>query len=89
MADQVQLEEAERLASQLSFPERLKLVARICEQLSVETAGIGDRSSAAEQRLAELDSWLAECDVLRRRIQAGFDSVEDIRQIREDRAGRQ
>jgi hypothetical protein len=86
MADRAQLEEAERLASQLPFPERLKLVARICERLSLETAGIDDPSSAAGRRLAELDSWLAECDSLRRRVQAGFDAVEEIRQLHEDRA---
>jgi hypothetical protein len=63
-------------------------VARICEQLSAETAGMADQNSARQQRLAELDSWLTGCDALRERIQARFDTAGEIRQIREQRAGR-
>ena len=51
MADRADLEKAERRVSQLPFVDRLKLVARICEQLSVETTGVRRLSSQARARL--------------------------------------
>jgi hypothetical protein len=86
MADRADLEEAERLALQLPFSDRLRLMARICQELSAETEGIGDQRSAAQDRLAELDSWLAECDALRGRFRGKLDAVEEVRRIREERA---
>jgi hypothetical protein len=35
-----------------------------------------------------VDAWLAECDTLAESIEGEFDSAEDIRQIREERANR-
>lgn len=86
MADRAHFEKAEWLVSQLPFVERLKLVARICEQLSAETAAIGNQQPATQPRLAEFDSWLAECDALRGRIRGGFDATKELRQVREERA---
>lgn len=38
--------------------------------------------------LEEVDAWLAECDVVVESIEGEFDSAEDLRQIREERASR-
>ena len=37
-------------------------------------------------RLAEMDAWLAECDVVAESIEGEFDSAGDLRQIRAERA---
>ncbi|MBM3745233.1 MAG: hypothetical protein FJW34_05505 [Acidobacteria bacterium] len=81
MADRASLVEVERLVSQLPPAERLLLVAHVCEQLSLEDAG--------PQRVADLDAWLAECDALRARLRGAVDAVEEVRQIRQERAGQQ
>jgi len=79
MPDRASLEDAERLVSQLPPTERLKLVAHVCEQLSAETSGPG--------RLSDVDAWLADCDALRMRLGGALDAVEELRQIRQERAG--
>jgi hypothetical protein len=79
MPGRASLEDAERLVFQLPPTERLRLVAHVCEQLSAETAGLGP--------LTDLDAWLAECDALRRRVGGAVDAVEEVRAIREERAG--
>lgn len=38
--------------------------------------------------LAEVDAWFAECDAVVESIEGEFDAVEDLRQIREERASR-
>lgn len=86
MANRVTLEQVEQLATQLPPPERLKLVAHICEQLSVTQTAESDEEKARWERLAQVDAWLAECDTVAESIEGEFDSAEDIRQIREERA---
>lgn len=76
------LEHIERLADQIPPTEQLKLVAHICERLS--------NTQIAEQRgqgrLAQVEAWLAECDAVAASIKGTFDSADDIREIREERA---
>ncbi|MDI6792211.1 MAG: hypothetical protein QME81_05010 [bacterium] len=71
---------------QLPLPERLKLVAHVCEQLSVMPTMESDEEKARRERLAQVDAWLAECDTVAESIEGKFDSAGDIRQIREERA---
>ncbi len=86
------LKQMEQQVAQLSPQEQLKLVAHIAEQLSatlliVPMKGIIEEQ-AQQTRLAEVDAWLAECDVVAESIEGEFDSAEDLRQIREERASR-
>jgi hypothetical protein len=76
------------MAEQLPPPDRLKLIAHICEQLSkseVKGAHVGE---VEKERLSEVDAWLAECDEVAQSIEGEFDSAEDLRTIRQERASR-
>lgn len=86
MSNRMTLEEVERLAAQLASPEQLKLAARICDKLSATAIGTRDSETARQQRLAQVDAWLAECDAVAESIEGTFDAAEDIRRIREERA---
>jgi len=83
------LKQMEQQVAQLSPQEQLKLMAYIAEQLSaaplvVPTKEIEEQPQRT--RLAEVDAWLAECDAVAESIGGEFDSAEDLRQIREERA---
>jgi predicted transcriptional regulator len=89
MSNRVTLQQVEQQVVQLPLQEQLQLVAHIAEQLStiplmVPTKGIEEQTWQA--RLAEVDAWLAECDAVAESIEGEFDSAEDLRQIREERA---
>lgn len=88
MADTVNLEQAERLVVQLPPQEQLKLVARICEQLSVAPPVVSSEASTEErvqqERLAKLDAWLAECEKVAELWEGEFDSAADLRRIRDN-----
>lgn len=88
MATKVTLKEVEQLAAQLSPQEQLKLIARLCEHLSAMPTVEGDEEKARQERLAQVDAWLAECDAVAESIEGEFDAAEDIRQIRDERANR-
>ncbi len=90
MSTRVTLEQVERLAIQLPPPEKLKLVARISEQLSGFTPMIPplDKERAQRKREVMADALLAELDAIADSIEGEFDSAADIRQIREERANR-
>ncbi len=64
MSNGVTLDEVEKLATRLPPPERLKLVAHVCEQL----AGTVPREAVVEstdpEHLRRVDAWLAECDAI-------------------------
>ena len=88
MSNQVTIEQVEQLAMQLPSPEQLKLVARISEQLSgfapkIPSSGI---EQVQREREAMADALLAELDAIAESIEGEFDSAEDIRQIREEKA---
>jgi len=88
MANMVNLEQAERLVAQLPSQEQLKLVARICEQLSVTLPVAFSEESAEEwarqKRLAKLDAWLTECEQVAELWEGEFDSAADLRRIRNE-----
>jgi hypothetical protein len=88
MANQITLEQIEQLATQLSPPEQLKLVARLCEELSVTSLGapiVVNEEVARQQREQEADAILALCDAAAEMWEGEFDAAEDIRQMRQDR----
>ena len=87
MTNTVTLGEVEQLATQLPPSERLKLVARICEQLSTVAA-----QDATEQvrriRLQLAEELLAECNDIEDDSRGEFEATQDIRQMREERVRR-
>lgn len=90
MSNKVTFEQVEQLAVQLPPSEQLKLVARISEQLSgfMPTIPPLDMERAQQEREAMADALLSELDAIANSIEGEFDSAEDIRQIREERANR-
>ncbi len=90
MADTMTLEQVEELAAQLPPTEQLKLVAHICEQLSVILPVMPLREDgeerARQERVAKLDAWLAECDKVAALWEGEFDSAADLRRIRDEEA---
>jgi hypothetical protein len=91
MSDRVALKQVERQVAQLSPQEQLKLVAYIAEQLSTTPLVVPTREVEEQTQracLVEVDAWLAECDAVAESIEGEFDSAEDLRQIREERASR-
>ena len=89
MSEKVALEQLEQQAAQLSPQEQLKLVAYIAGQLSAVPLVVPTREieeQAQRAHLAEVEAWLAECDRVAESIEGEFDSAEDLRQIREERA---
>jgi len=52
-------------------------------QIGVPTGEMQEQARKA--RLAEVEAWLAECDAVAEGIEGEFDSVEDLRRIREER----
>jgi hypothetical protein len=82
------LKQMEQQVAQLSPQEQLKLVAYIAEQLSATPLVVPTREIEEQARLVEVDAWLAECDAVAESIEGEFDSAEDLRQIREERASR-
>ena len=91
MSNGVTLKQVEQQVAQLSPQEQLKLAAYITGQLSAIplVAPTGEiEEQARSVRLAEVDAWLAECDAVAEGIEGEFDSAEDLRQIREERASR-
>lgn len=84
MSNTATLREVEQLATQLPPPERLKLVASICEQLS--TVVTKDETERVRQiRLQLAEELLAECNDIEDDSQGDFDSMQDIRRMREER----
>jgi hypothetical protein len=91
MSESVPLKQIEQRVALLPPQEQLKLVAHIAQQLSAMTLlepAMKIEEYARLARLAEVDAWLAECDVVAESIEGEFDAAEDLRQIREERASR-
>jgi hypothetical protein len=88
MSNQVSLEDVERMAEQLPAQDRLRLIAHICEQLSENGGDELGNGHTESERLRRVDAWLAECDAVAESIEGEFDSAEDLRRIRHERARR-
>lgn len=91
MSNRVALRQIEQQVAQLSPQEQLKLVAYIAEQLSATPLVVPMRKTEEQAQrtyLEEVDAWLAECDAVAESIDGQFDSAQDLRRIREERASR-
>ena len=89
MSNRVTLKQVEQQVAQLPPREQLKLMAYIAGQLSTIPLAASTREieeQTRRARLVEVDAWLAECDAVAESIEGEFDSAEDLRQIREERA---
>jgi len=84
MSNTVTIGEVEQLVVQLPLPERLKLAARICEQLSSVTTEY-DAERVRQVRLQLAEELLAECNDIEDDSQGEFDATQDIRRMREER----
>src|SRR5438132_361485 len=89
MSGTVTLEQVEALAMRLPAPERLKLAARLCEQVSTNLPEAARQASeeAERRRLAALrlaEELLAECADIEDDSQ-GIDTAEVIRRMRDER----
>jgi len=89
MPEPVTLEQVEELATQLSLAERLKLVARVCEQLSVALPAVVPEEQAKEgakrARMAQFEQWLTACEEVAELWEGEFDSAADVRRMRDER----
>ena len=85
MSNGATLEQVSQLVAQLPPPERLRLMVQMYEQLSTMQIAESDEEKVRQERLAQMDAWLAACDAVAESIEGEFDSAEDIRQIREER----
>jgi hypothetical protein len=88
MASTVTLQQVEELVSQLPPNERLKLAARICEELSTmpcEAPAPVDEEQLRRERIKKAEEILARCDAAAAMTLGEFDSAEEIRQMRAER----
>jgi hypothetical protein len=88
MAETVTLEQVEKLIEQLTPAQRLKLAARICEQLSTESdiQQAGDEIGKLKQKRLQLaEQLLSEVNHVEDDSRGKFDAVADLRQSREER----
>lgn len=88
MREAITLEQVEKLADQLPPIQQLKLVARICEQLSTKST-IEDiennKEKLKQKKLQLVESLLAEVNDVEDDSQGKFDAVEDLNRLREER----
>jgi hypothetical protein len=90
MASNITLEQVEALATQLPPAERLKLAARITEQLSVNLLQAAAQQADVEERLRQeqlrlADQLLAQCEGIEDDSQGSTDAVALLRRQREER----
>jgi hypothetical protein len=81
------LEQVEKLVKQLSPTQQLKLVARICEQLSAapNIEPTEDEDPSKQKRLQLAEELLSEVDYIEDDSKGEFDAAADLRQLREER----
>ena len=79
MASSISVEQLEELAAQLQPTEQLKLIVHICQQLSaalpVGAPEASPEERAGQERLAQHDAWLAECDKVAELWEGEFDAT--------------
>jgi hypothetical protein len=88
MAETVTLEQVERLIEQLTPAQRLKLAARICEQLSAASdiqQGGDEIERLKQKRLKLVEGLLSEVNHIEDDSRGEFDAATDLRQLREER----
>ena len=84
----ITLEQVEKLVVQLPPSDQLKLVSRVSEWLSVMLPAPPTEEpvekQARQERLAQIDAWIAKCDEVAEQWEGEFDAVADLRRIREE-----
>lgn len=75
--------EVERLVSQLPPPEQMRLAAGVYQRLTEKSSDY--RTASGE---FDIERWLADVDAFVESQTGTFDSTEDLRQLREERADR-
>jgi hypothetical protein len=88
VARTVTLEQVEKMIEQLTPAQRLKLAARICEQLSAasDIQQAGDEIERLKQkRLQLVEELLSEVNPVEDDSRGEFDAAADLRQSREER----
>ena len=83
MANKVTLEQVEQLAAQLPPKEQLKLFSRLSEQLMEAISQ--PVTISKKERVREAAAILRECDRAAAAFTRKTDSVETIRQMRDER----
>jgi len=86
MSSKVTLEDAERIVAQLPPSEQLKLIVKIGEGLSELITHQMNENQRHEEYLTRVDAFLKLRNELSIKSLSKVDSVEDIRQIREERS---
>lgn len=87
MTSQLTLQQLEQQIAQLPLHERLKLVARISEQLStmpLDRLAVGEEF-LPRQREREADELLALCDAAAKMWEGKFDAAEEIQQMHQEK----
>ena len=88
MISQVTLEQLKQQVAQLPPGDQLKLVADIGERLSamplVVPTAESEQERAQQERLVEVDAWIAKCDEVAELWEGEFDSAADLRRIRDE-----
>ena len=90
MSSQMTLEQLEQQVAQLPVHERLKLIARVSEQLSITPLNTiaeakEEEETVRQQREKEADELLALCDVAAEMWEGQFNAAKEIRQVRQER----
>ena len=89
MAEPVTLAHVEAMAAQLPLAERLKLVAHVCEQLSVALPATTLERQAkvpeGQEQAEQIEQWLTECEAVSELWTGEFDSAADLRRLRDER----
>lgn len=88
MAEAMTLKQVEEMMKQLPPTQQLKLIARICEQLSMVSAieqTEGEMEKLKQKRLQLVEELLSEVDCIEDDSRGEFDAATDLRQLREER----
>ena len=88
MVNKVTLEQAEQLVAQLTPQEQIKLIACINEWLSKMRLSEALEDSGRQDYAARIEAFLKMSDEMAAETIGEADSVEYIRQIREERTSR-
>jgi hypothetical protein len=88
MNGKVTLEEVERIAFQLPPNEQLKLIAKIGENLNGLLYQQIDEEQRRTDHAKRIEDFIKMRDEMKVKTMGETDSVEDIRQIREERMAR-
>lgn len=89
MTNTLTVDQIEQLAVQLSLQEQMKVVARLTQQLSERLFAEMDGEKRERKEYAQqIEAFLKMSDEFAAETISAGDSVEDIRQLRDERVSR-